>query len=345
MDELELLRDTAEALFRDHSTRDEVSRSEGDWSPMLWQRLTDAGFTGIGVDEAVGGLGGDTRAAAEIVLAAGRAAAPVPIAESMFVTGWLRSNVGAPHDDRPALSIDDTGLRVVRNGDAWTVSGHLQELLWGRTAAELLVVSTTAGGVISIGSEAVEVVTDANLAGEPRDVCHLADTSVGERSFYPGEDIAELRDHLALRAALARTLLMAGALERVAELTVQYTKEREQFGRPISSFQAVRQSAAQLVGHATLASTSARAAALTPADRTAVLAARVAVADAASHGTRIAHQLHGAIGFTRELPLHQLTRRLWAWRDEGRRQRAWTLDLGRHLLAQPQQSVWERVAT
>ena len=343
MDELRLLRESAEALFNDHSTSDEVAASEGDWSPAIWERLTETGFTGTGVDEAVGGLGGDTRAAAEIVFAAGRAAAPVPLAESMFVTGWLRSSIGAPHDDRPALSIDDTGLTVARSGDGWTISGEILGLPWRRAAAEVLVVSREACGVLRVSGERLRVMEGANLAGEPRDTCRLVAADVEAPAFYPVEDADDLQDRLALRDALAR--LMAGALERVTELTVAYTTEREQFGRPNSSFQAVRQSAAQLVGHATLASTAARAAALTPDDPTAVLAARVAVAEAASHGTRIAHQLHGAIGFTREHPLHQLTRRLWAWRDEGRRQRAWTLELGRRLIAQPGRGVWEEITS
>jgi acyl-CoA dehydrogenase len=73
----------------------------------------------------------------------------------------------------------------------------------------------------------------------------------------------------------------------------------------------------------------------------AVAAARVRTAEAATTAARIAHQMHGAMGFTREHALHHFTRRLWSWRDEGLTESQWTLIAGERALAAGPDAIWE----
>jgi acyl-CoA dehydrogenase len=61
--------------------------------------------------------------------------------------------------------------------------------------------------------------------------------------------------------------------------------------------------------------------------------------------TAIGHQIHGAIGFTREHPLHQLTTRLWAWREEYRNQSAWADTLGETLCRKDDLTLWHQITT
>ena len=146
-----------------------------------------------------------------------------------------------------------------------------------------------------------------NLAGEPRDSVHF--DGVRPRtiaSAAPGVD----GDALPRRGALARTAAMAGALERLEEITLEYTAVRRQFGKPVATFQAVQ---AHLVHGAqqsvivSVALAGAVRAAESGAARFEIAAAKLLADQAATDATRHAHQAHGAMGMTREYPLHHVT--------------------------------------
>ncbi len=124
---------------------------------------------------------------------------------------------------------------------------------------------------------------------------------------------------------------MAGALERLEEITLAYTAERRQFGKPVGTFQAVQahlvHGAQQSVIVGAALAAAVRAASVGPA-RFEIAAAKLLADQAASEATRHAHQAHGAIGMTREYPLHHFSRRLWAWRSEYGDERTWSRLLG-----------------
>ncbi|MEL7209228.1 MAG: acyl-CoA dehydrogenase family protein, partial [Actinomycetota bacterium] len=129
-------------------------------------------------------------------------------------------------------------------------------------------------------------------------------------------------DELRLRGALARVLQMAGALEAMSALTVDYTEQRQQFGRPVSRFQAVQQHLvwgaqdAAITKMAAQMAVHAAAGGGVPGARFQIASARTIADGSASTATRWAHQAHGAMGMTQEYALHHLSRRLWAWRQE-----------------------------
>jgi alkylation response protein AidB-like acyl-CoA dehydrogenase len=130
---------------------------------------------------------------------------------------------------------------------------------------------------------------------------------------------------------------MAGALERALNQALEHALTRVQFGRPIGNFQAIQHTLAQFAGESAAATAAADAAAeaiaaggpLTAEDTVAeVAAAKIRVGEAASLGSAFAHQIHGAMGFTYELSLHHVTRRMWSWRDEFGGESAWSVRLG-----------------
>jgi acyl-CoA dehydrogenase len=133
------------------------------------------------------------------------------------------------------------------------------------------------------------------------------------------------------RGALSRVLMAAGALGAIAQMTVDYTNDRRQFGKPVATFQAVQQHlvlVAQSAVRAQMAADIAVRALAAGNVGIEVAAARVIVDDAITIATRAAHQAHGAMGVTREYPLHHLTRRLWSWRHEWGTTREWRRQLG-----------------
>lgn len=151
------------------------------------------------------------------------------------------------------------------------------------------------------------------------------------------------------KGALMRAAQMAGAVERVLALTVQYARDRVQFGKPIGAFQAIQQQLAVLAGQSASASAAVDAAFETAA-RGEPIARDVAIAkvragEAAGAAVGIAHQVHGAIGFTDEHVLHHFTRRLWKWRGEYGAETMWAARLAEWALADSPDALWRRIAT
>jgi acyl-CoA dehydrogenase len=170
--------------------------------------------------------------------------------------------------------------------------------------------------VVQLDPDDAHVEAAVNLAGEPRD--SVTFDGVAPRASAPAGPGVDA-DALHRRGALARTASMAGALERMEEITLEYTAARRQFGKPVGTFQAVQahlvHGAQESVIVSVALAAAVRAAASGPA-RFEIAAAKLLADRAASEATRHAHQAHGAMGMTREYPLHHFSRRLWAWRSE-----------------------------
>jgi acyl-CoA dehydrogenase len=137
-------------------------------------------------------------------------------------------------------------------------------------------------------------------------------------------------------------------MEAALALSVRYANDRVQFGRPIGKFQAIQQQLARLAEEAAAASVAVDSAAAAvavgrPSAGFAVAAAKIRAGEAAGRVAEIAHQVHGAIGFTHEHSLHYLTRRLWSWRDEFGTESEWSLELGRDLLTGGADRLWPTI--
>jgi alkylation response protein AidB-like acyl-CoA dehydrogenase len=150
-----------------------------------------------------------------------------------------------------------------------------------------------------------------------------------------------------------RAVQMAAAMETALNLSIDYVSQREQFGRPLSKFQAIQHQlalAASECAAATMAATQAASAlARNPEDpakawHEAVIA-KVQIGHSVEAVTVPFHQVHGAMGYTREYDLHQYTRRLWAWRDALGNEHHWSRLLGAELALTSPDQVWKGVTT
>ncbi|WP_422742967.1 acyl-CoA dehydrogenase family protein [Mycobacterium sp. WMMD1722] len=275
---------------------------------QLLRHLEETGLSRLTSAEGAG------PAESAVVLAGlARHGAAVPVAETDVLAGWLAGRAGFEVS---------TGALTVAVGSAEINAGRLacvaRDVPWPQDTTILLAAQDAEHVYVAVLDDP-PVTLSHNLAGEPRGTVTI-DVPVGDCSTL---DLA-LADELMLRGAWARCVQTVGALDAAAELTVAHTRTREQFGRPLSRFQAVQHALAAMAGEierARAVTDLAVAATVdhgfdSPAAEYAITTAKVTVGGAVEPVTTIAHQLHGAIGVTAEHPLWLFTMRARSWVDE-----------------------------
>lgn len=293
----------------------------------LWPTLTAVGLADLSTPADAGGSGGTLADVRQVLAAAGYHGTPGPLVEQDLLANWLLGRAGV---DLPEGMRSAGVLTPGKGGDLIA-----PRVPYGRDAAWVALVRTdpgTAVGVLARGD--VDVAHGENLAREPRDTFTVTAQGAAAMTWYPVEPTTPAL--LQLRGAAGRTALMAGAAARVVDLVTEHITAREQFGRPLSAFQAIQHSLATLLSDAVLIGESARGA-LEALDGDVDPALPIACAKAASAhvATRISavgHQLLGAMGVTHEHDLHRFTTRLLAWRDEYGGEVAHAAAVGRRII-------------
>lgn len=338
-----ILTDQVNRLLSDQVEKRVLEAAEaGEWPAELWQQIEENGLPRVLVPEERGGVGGGWIEAQVVLRAAGRYQAPVPLAESV-IAGWLLSMADLDMPDgvisvAPVRREETLELDRV-NGD-WKVNGVARRVPWGNQARHLALLAQHEDECYAVLVEADdwESEDDSNIAAEPRTTCRFDYAPVLEAAVV---DLPP--EGLYFAGALARSAQIAGALEYVLEQSVNYANERVQFGRAIGKFQAIQQELARLAGEVAAAGAAAEAAAHALDAGSAgfeIAVAKARASEAASVATSIAHQTHGAIGFTYEHSLHFATRRLWSWRAEFGSETYWQECLGRELAARGADQLW-----
>jgi acyl-CoA dehydrogenase len=342
----ELLRETATRLFQEHCEPRHLRAAEGAWPKAAWDAIEEAGLHRALVPEEAGGYGVPVEDALSLLRVAGEHALPLPLAETLLAS-WLLAGAGLPIPDGPltiAPVVAGEALALTRAAGGWHLSGTATRIPWGRdaTAAAVLALHDGVPHVALLQAGSWQTEKGENLAREPRDTLAVNAAPQAVAPAAAGIGPAQLR---AVGAAM-RSLQMAGALSHITAISVQYAQDRVQFGRPIGKFQAVQQNLAVLAGQTAAASAAADMAAEAVADGVRMLpiaAAKSRAGEAASQGGAIAHQVHGAIGFTYEHSLHFFTKRLWSWRDEFGNEAEWNLLVGRHMARAGADRLWAEI--
>jgi acyl-CoA dehydrogenase len=348
----DIVTDTATRIFADLADPQTVnSAKDGGWKAPLWQALADAGLTLAWVPEDQGGAGASLADGFKVVAVAGRFAAPVPLAETLLA-GWLLARAGiASPAGAMTVAPARQGDRISLNSDG-TLSGRARAVPFADGSQHLAVVATSAAGpsIALVESKACRLADGLSLAGDASNVVTFDRVAPLRSAPAPaGFDLTSLM----LMGAAARSVATAGALEAILELTVRYANERVAFERPIGKFQAVQHNLARLAGEVAAAMTASGSAADAIAQAESfddavfleVAAAKIRSAEAAQEGAAIAHQVHGAIGFTREHVLHRFTLRLLAWRDDFGNESQWAAALGDRVAARGAEEFWPLVAS
>ncbi len=323
-----LVEQIADDLFAAESEAAREALVQNRWPQRIWQIFAETGLAHAALPEEAGGAG--LAAGLAVLRAAGRHAAPIPVAETMIGTLLChRAGVEAP-DGPLTLYAPPTGAlaaqpEVLDDIDAAT----LPRVPWARIAAVLAVGAPGHGLAFVKPSNVIE---GANLAGEPRD--DVVVSGPPDRLLPLPPEV----DGFALMA-LARAAQLRGAMEQVLAMSLQYASDRVQFGRPLKRFQAIQHYLAEIAGEA--AATGAAVDAAAQASNTfGFAAAKARASQAAGTVARLAHQVHGAIGYTAEHDLHHWTKRLWAWRDECGNEAYWWQGLGAHAAQGGGAALW-----
>jgi len=313
----------------------------GEGSDPLWTALVDLDWPAIGVSEEHGGLGMGFVEVGIVVEELGRVVAPSPFLATVTQLAPMVREAGSPGllPDIAAgtctgtLALAEDGVwrtdavrtTARRAGAGWVLHGEKTHVFDGVTADEVAVVARREG---TVGDDGLGVFLAAGntLAARPRTVIDPTmpvatvaldgvEVDEGRVLLEPGDPAAAAAIHRALQEATTALALSTTATSRaIFEVTLQYAKDREQFGRPIGSFQALKHRLADMYLAVERASSLAYFAALTIAeddDRRAV-AASMAKAAAGECQRLVAAdglQLHGGIGFTWEHDLHFLLKR------------------------------------
>ncbi|MSQ60787.1 MAG: acyl-CoA dehydrogenase [Betaproteobacteria bacterium] len=338
-----LFEDSINRILADHVTAALLQKAEaGEWQETLFNLLDDGGFARASATEISGGVGAPWPDLFPVVFACGRHALPLPLPESLAAC-WLLEHAGIPvPKGRLTLGRASAGTRLEKRAGEWRLHGSLDAVPWGG-AADFVVTSVAHDGgphlVLAKRSQAV-VHRNQNIAREARDGLEMSGATVQAAVPYFKD---ATNDPVQNFGALVRSAQIAGAMDRMAELCVQYANDRVQFGKPIGKFQAIQQQLAVLASESASVSTAAEYAfAMAGQEQPgfAIACAKARASEAAGKAAAIAHAVHGAIGFTYEHSLHYLTRRLWSWRSEFGTHAFWSEQLGRQVCERGGEGLW-----
>jgi alkylation response protein AidB-like acyl-CoA dehydrogenase len=294
----------------------------GDAVPALvraaWRKLAATGAMGTLVPEEHGGLGLDENSLVPMLEEAGRSGLPGPVAETIAVAAPMLR----PQDRGPGPA---TGA-----GRLPARSGALDRVL---SADTVVAAQLGRGTLVPYGQLADLVVLPADdslrayerselaLVPQPatdgsRAVARLARPPEADAGILLTSEPAAI-EAAWLRGVIGTAALLNGLSLRMLDITVGYVRQREQFGVPVGSFQAIKHALANALVAVELARPAALAAAWNlaagqPDASARASMAKVLAADAARLIARTAIQCHGAIGYTTDYDLHLLAKRAWA---------------------------------
>jgi alkylation response protein AidB-like acyl-CoA dehydrogenase len=306
--------------------RDTVRRLLADGRGDVGERLVAVGVPALTVPEEYGGLGAGLAEVHVVHLELGRSLVAAPALSSVLASAALLAtgDDAACREVLPAVAAGepvalawsgpdgrwDGCATARRSGDAWLLDGDAAHVLDGDTATTLLAVARTDDGPgLFRVDPAVVRPTRTPTMDQTRRLAAVTFAGAPADPLCP-VDLGRIRDV----ACVALAAELAGTAARCLELTVEYTRQRTQFGRPIGSFQALKHRMADMHVLVETAESAALAAALAEPAELPLLAA-VAKAHCAEAAREVAGemiQLHGGVAITWEHDAHRYFKRAHA---------------------------------
>jgi acyl-CoA dehydrogenase len=269
-----------------------------------------------------------------------------------MLAGWLlaQGNISSP-DGEMTVAPASPKDRITLNADG-SLSGKARGVPFAKAAKHIAVLASGNGGlqIALVDAGKCRIEAGIGLGGDHSDTVTFDKVQpITIKPAGKGFDQTQLM----LMGGVARSLQIAGALESMLEISVRYSNERVAFEKKISKFQAVQHNLARLAGESAAALAAATSAADAIANATAfndevfleAVAAKIRCAEAAEKGGGIAHQVHGAIGFTIEHILHRYSLRALAWRDDFGSESYWAVELGKLVAIRGADELWPLVAS
>jgi acyl-CoA dehydrogenase len=276
----------------------------------------------------------------------------VPLAETL-IAGWrlARGGITVPAGAMTVAPVRPND-RITVNSDG-TLSGRAIGVPFARDSQHIAVFASTGQTetIALVETKNCRVAEGQSLAGEELNTVTFNRAKPLRSANAPSGLGGQTA--LMLFGSVVRSVETAGALEAILAMSVRYANERVAFERPIGKFQAVQQNLARLAGEtaAALAASGSAADTLVQAESfddavfLEAASAKIRSAEAAAEGAAIAHQVHGAIGFTKEHLLHRFTLRLLSWRDDFGNESYWAAALGKLIAKRDANSFWPLIAS
>lgn len=332
-----LLSDAIEELLAGISPSRLVREIEaGESAEGLWRDLIESGFADALVPAEQGGAGLSLAEVEVIPFASGRHALPVPLSHTMFVRSYLAKS---------GVTIPDESITIADVHAAMDTKGGIlvQAVPFGFTAGWVVACLPSGHWLLPLaeGNRTRSAIHGSLMA----DV-HWESLPSGAVSL-PYDGVLDV-EWQCIGAAITAAHL-AGAMEKLAEMTIAYANDRTQFGKPIGKLQVIQQQISVLAEQMF----SARTAALIGLSGNAIEPMRAAVAKARASEAAIAvaaisHSVHGAIGVTEEYDLQLYIRRLYEWRMQYGSESFWNARIGQAVIdegAPPLHFIQRRIAT
>jgi alkylation response protein AidB-like acyl-CoA dehydrogenase len=339
-EEQETIAKLARELFERRATPERLAELEAGvrYDEALWKELAAVDLLGTALPEAVGGNGGGFVELGVLLAEVGWGVAPVPAYATLVLGADPIARQGNPEQQQRYLPSVVTGDRILtaglaepgrsdprsptttarRDGTNWRLDGAKELVPAAQLADTILIPAATESGdtaifLLATDAPGVDIRPVPTTGREPHADVFLNGATVSGRDRLDG-DIEALHTH----ALVALCAVQLGVVDRALHIAAGYTSGREQFGRPIGSFQAVQQRMADaFIDVEAIRWTTWHAAWLLANGRPADRAARIAKFWAAEAGARVAataQHVHGGIGIDTTYPLPRYF--LWAKHNE-----------------------------
>jgi len=352
-DEQRLLRESVDRFIAETYDADHRRRNASDplgFSPDIWRKFADLGWLALPIDEAYGGLGAGSIETGILMEAFGRGLVAEPYLSTVVIGASLISECGSEaqkqailpkvadgslylafaHSERAArFDLAQVKTTAKRTQDGWRLDGHKTAVLDGNAADQIIVSARVASDDGMPGKLCLFLVPSGTAGLTLRDysrlgggrACNLDMTDVGlptEALLGDGSDTLPKIEAVVDRALAALGAEAVGIMQVMLAMTLEYTKVRQQFGRPLSANQVIRHRLADMAMHCDEARSMAlRAALMTEAEPVArgraASGAKAKIGKCARFVAEQAVQLHGAMGVTEELDIGSYFKRLLAF--------------------------------
>lgn len=329
--EQQMLRSQARSLLDQRSPAErvvELAESDTPWDQGLWKEMASLGWTGLSVPEEQGGSGMGFVDEAVLFEELGYSLYPGPyfssVALSLPALGEDLEALASLASGDLAVTLAPAGsdARASRSGDDWSLVGAVELVPDLGICNAVVVPAASDDGVglwfVALDGDGVEARSLGTMDATRR-LGKLTLSGAGGRMLLSPGRAGEVLERISLRAGAAVALEAVGIAQRALDLALEYTKTREQFGKPIGSYQAVSHQVADTYMEVELTRSLAYWAAWCVAENdervgVAVPAAKAAAAEGAVRACERSIQVHGGIGFTWEHILHRLYKRA-QWLD------------------------------
>jgi acyl-CoA dehydrogenase len=315
-----------------------LANPSSGFDAAIWSQVEEAGFDRLLLPEDDGGAGDAFEEATAIVGSMGRHAAAVPLVETL-VANWCLSRAGLKVESGPKafVALDSSQARY-EDGNVLLQKEVI--VCWAPVADQVVLLVRSFDGTSKLMVlEGISGAVGTSMASDPLTIL------TSNAKLRPSHAVLFNDGNLALAlAALLKSAAMSGAISTALDLSIEYANSRKQFGKPIGAFQAVQHMVVRIASEMASVDAAVRYGAGTLATEPlwAAALAKGRASEAAGIVCAAAHQLHGAIGFTREYALHRYSRRLWSWREEYGNERVWYRAVGEAALADST-SLWAKM--